>query len=163
MSGQQFHGRHRTIPASLMLDTIGASLASIKQADAATFGDLGAVLGKSEDRAAAYSVGGADMGVVSFLRGIREWDGRFANPVLSLLGMRLVPIPAVTATREDLLALLGRQSKEASDLTGVLCMGLANGHLDASEAAAGRREAEQLLDVVLAMIAEFELIEREGL
>lgn len=94
MTTPQFHGRYRTIPASLMLDTLGESLTAIKSRDCATDADLGAVLGKSDDRAAAYRAGGADMGVVSFLRGCREWDGCFANGVLGLVGMKLVPIEA---------------------------------------------------------------------
>lgn len=94
MTTPQFHGRYRTIPASLMLDTLGESLTAIKSRDGATDADLGAVLGKSDDRAAAYRAGGADMGVVSFLRGCREWDGCFANGVLGLVGMKLVPIEA---------------------------------------------------------------------
>lgn len=92
MTAPHIHGRYRTIPASLMLDTLGASLTAIKARDGATDSDLGAVLGKSDDRAAAYRAGGADMGVVSFLRGCREWDGCFANSVLGLVGMKIVPV-----------------------------------------------------------------------
>ena len=161
MTAPRIHTSHRTVSASLLLTTLGQSLDAIKREDGATWADLDAVLGKS-DRAAAYAEGSADMGVVSFLRGCKQWDGRLANAVLALIGMRLVPVPTVRATREDILSLLGRQSKEAADLTGVLCMALSNGHVDAAEARQGRIEAEQLLAVVLAMIAEFELIEREG-
>ncbi|WP_236694598.1 hypothetical protein [Sphingomonas sp. Leaf343] len=77
---------------SLLLDVLGRSLTTIRDQDRATNADLGAVLGKSEDRVAAYRNGDADMGVVSFLRGCREWDGRFANDVLAIVGMKLVPI-----------------------------------------------------------------------
>uniref|UniRef100_UPI0035CC038F hypothetical protein n=1 Tax=uncultured Sphingomonas sp. TaxID=158754 RepID=UPI0035CC038F len=94
MTSPQIHGRYRTIPASLMLETLGKSLSDIKARDSATDGDLGAVLGKSDDRAAAYRAGAADMGLVSFVRGCREWDGCFANGVLGLVGMKLVPIEA---------------------------------------------------------------------
>lgn len=94
MTAPHFHGRYRTIPATLLLDTLGQSLAAIKTEDGATDADLGAVLGKSEDRAAAYRAGSGDMGIVSFLRGCREWDGRFANAVLALVGMRLEPLDA---------------------------------------------------------------------
>jgi hypothetical protein len=162
MSAPQIYSRHRTISASLLLETLGASLGRIKAEDGATFADLGAVLGKSDDRAAAYSLGNGDMGVVSFLRGVREWDGRFANDALGLVGMRVVPCPSVAASREDLLKLLGRQSQEASELTVALCGGLADGSLSSDEARKARLEAEQLLTVVLTMIAELQLIEREG-
>ena len=161
MTMPHIHGRHRTVPASLLLETIGASLAAIKKADGATFADLGAVLGKSEDRAAAYAGGEGDMGVVSFLRGCRTWDGRFANDVFALLGMRLIPVPTVRATRETVLTLLGQQSKEASDLTGALCAGLADGTLCGDDARKAHAEAQQLLAVIFAIVAELELIIRE--
>lgn len=107
MSAPHIHGRYRTVPASLLLDTLGASLAAIKAEDRATDEDLGQVLGKSDDRAAAYRAGAADMGVVSFLRGCREWDGRFANDVLGLVGMRLVPIDDSACQDAHSLAALG--------------------------------------------------------
>jgi hypothetical protein len=120
MTTPQFHGRYRTIPASLMLDTLGESLKAIKERDGATDSDLGAVLGKSDDRAAAYRAGAADMGVVSFLRGCKEWDGCFANGVLSLVGMKLVPIEAesvddqasVTTLLSFAMALSGELEKD---------------------------------------------------
>lgn len=120
MTTPQFHGRYRTIPASLMLDTLGESLKAIKERDGATDGDLGAVLGKSDDRAAAYRAGAADMGVVSFLRGCKEWDGCFANGVLNLVGMKLVPIEAesvddqasVTTLLSFAMALSGELEKD---------------------------------------------------
>jgi hypothetical protein len=120
MTTPQFHGRYRTIPASLMLDTLGESLKAIKERDGATDSDLGAVLGKSDDRAAAYRAGAADMGVVSFLRGCKEWDGCFANGVLRLVGMKLVPIEAesvddqasVTTLLSFAMALSGELEKD---------------------------------------------------
>lgn len=120
MTTPQFHGRYRTIPASLMLDTLGESLKAIKERDGATDSDLGAVLGKSDDRAAAYRAGAADMGVVSFLRGCKEWDGCFANGVLSLVGMKIVPIEAesvddqasVTTLLSFAMALSGELEKD---------------------------------------------------
>jgi hypothetical protein len=117
MTAPHIHGRYRTIPASLMLETVGASLSKIKSEDRATDADLGAVLGKSEDRAAAYRDGRGDMGLVSFLRGCREWDGRFANDVLSLVGMKLVEIDAGEgADRESLTAMASLLAKVASAL-----------------------------------------------
>jgi hypothetical protein len=94
MTKPTIHGRHRTISASMLLDTLGESLAAIKDEDRATDDDLGAVLGKSDDQAAKYRVGLAEMGVVAFLRGCEKWDGRFANGVLNKLGMKLVPLDA---------------------------------------------------------------------
>jgi hypothetical protein len=107
VSVPHIHGRYRTVPASLLLDTLGRSLSAIKTEDKATDEDLGQVLGKSDDRAAAYRAGSADMGVVSFLRGCREWDGRFANDVLGLVGMRIVPIADSPTEDAHSLAALG--------------------------------------------------------
>lgn len=94
MSAPQIHNRFRTIPASLLLSTLGRSLDAIKDEDGANDADLGAVLGKHEDTAGRYRAATAEMGVVSFLRGCREWDGRFANATLALVGMKLTPIEA---------------------------------------------------------------------
>lgn len=118
MTAPHIHGRFRTVPASLMLDTLGASLTAIKTDDSATDADLGQVLGKSADRAAAYRAGAADMGVVSFLRACRQWDGRFANDVLALVGMRLTPIDTVSACegRTALKALGALIAKKAEAL-----------------------------------------------
>lgn len=92
MSRPQIHGRFATVPASLLLETLGDSLAKIRREDAATDEDLGAVLGKSGDTAERYRSGSTEMGVVAFLRGCRAWDGRFANAALALVGMKLVEI-----------------------------------------------------------------------
>jgi hypothetical protein len=121
MTGQ-FHPRFRTVSASLMLDTLGKSLADIKREDDATDADLGAVLGKSGDRAEAYRKGSGDMGVVSFLRGCGKWDGRFANEALALVGMKLVPLEgaviddqaSVTSVLSLALALSAELEKDGS-------------------------------------------------
>lgn len=117
MTAPHIHGRYRTVPASLMLETLGKSLSTIKEQDKATDADLGAVLGKSDDRAAAYRNGDADMGFVSFLRGCREWDGRFANAALALAGMRLVPLDAGEGCdRSSVTALCALLAKKSAAL-----------------------------------------------
>ena len=95
MSGApHIHGGRGAFSASKALDAVGESLAAIREADGLTWKDVGRTLGKSEDRAASYAAGGADMGLVSFLLGCREWNGRFANEALAMIGMKLVPIDA---------------------------------------------------------------------
>ncbi len=95
MSGApHIHGGRGSFSASKALDAVGESLAAIREADGLTWKDVGRTLGKSEDRAASYAAGGADMGLVSFLLGCREWNGRFANEALAMIGMKLVPIDA---------------------------------------------------------------------
>ncbi|MFZ3484186.1 hypothetical protein [Sphingomonas sp. 3-13AW] len=63
-------------------------LTDIKNDDAATWKDIGEVLGKSEDRGAVYGAGTSPMDLPTFLRGCREWKGRFADPLLALVGGR---------------------------------------------------------------------------
>jgi hypothetical protein len=88
-------GFHRPLPpfsGNKALDRLGESLSAIRKADDLTWNDVGRVLGKNRETAAGYGSGEGDMGVVSFLAGVREWNGRFANPVLALVGMKIVPL-----------------------------------------------------------------------
>ncbi len=118
MSEPHIHNRYRTIPASQMLNTLGESLERIKTQDCATDADLGAVLGKSDDTAARYRTGLAEMPVVAFLRGCREWDGRFANDVLGLVGMKLSPVGEAGAggDRQAVTALCSLLAKKSAAL-----------------------------------------------
>jgi len=70
--------------ASHVLAVVGGDLASIKRADDLTYADLGAILGKSEDQAAKYCEGTATMDLITFARGWREWNGRFAGGLARL-------------------------------------------------------------------------------
>lgn len=70
--------------ASKVLETVGSDLALIKSQDRLTYADLAAILGKSEDQAAKYCEGTAEMGVVAFARAWREWNGRFAGGLATL-------------------------------------------------------------------------------
>lgn len=138
MSGEQFHSRYRTVPASLLIETLGQSLQAIMDADEATDADLGAVLGKSKWRAAAYRAGGGDMGVVSFLRGIRQWDGRFANAVLNLVGFRLIPLENARGNdRESLSAMAALLHKIADALEN-------DGEIDDAELDGMSQQLEQV-------------------
>lgn len=70
--------------ASQVLAVVGSDLAAIKRADDLTYADLGAILGKSEDQAAKYCEGSATMDLITFARGWREWNGRFAGGLARL-------------------------------------------------------------------------------
>lgn len=77
--------RERSVfSASKVLETVGSDLALIKSQDRLTYADLAAVLGKSEDQAAKYCEGTAEMGLVAFARAWREWNGRFAGGLAAL-------------------------------------------------------------------------------
>lgn len=65
--------------ASAVLEAIASELSTIKHEDSLTDADIGRVLGKSEDQAAKYRTGLAEMGVVAFAAAKREWNGRFTG------------------------------------------------------------------------------------
>lgn len=112
MSAPQIHGRRSSFSATKALSELGESIALIREQDDLTWKDIGRTLGKSEDRAASYASGGGDMGVISFLLGCREWNGRFANGVLAMVGLKLVPIePRYNSDRAYASALARLQAK----------------------------------------------------
>lgn len=65
--------------ASAVLEAIARELTTIKAEDGLTDADIGRILGKSEDQAAKYRTGLAEMGVVAFAAAKREWNGRFTG------------------------------------------------------------------------------------
>jgi hypothetical protein len=77
-------GKRPVFSASSVLEALGADLELIKRQDKLTYADIGAVLNKSEDQAAKYCEGTAEMGVVAFARGAREWNGRFSGSLMQL-------------------------------------------------------------------------------
>lgn len=70
-------GKPVVFSASTILDEVGTALTAIRRDDGLTFADMAAVLGKSEDQAAKYCAGSAEMGIVAYGRARREWNGRF--------------------------------------------------------------------------------------
>jgi hypothetical protein len=136
MNAPMIPGRFRTVPASEMLKALGDSLGRIKDRDGLTYVDVGRVLGKSDDQAGKYREGTADMGVVSFLLGCREWDGAFANEALGKVGMKLVPVESNAATDRDALpALTGLLHEVAVALAD-------DGKIDDRELSAMRHELD---------------------
>lgn len=69
-----------------------------------------------------------------------------------------VAVPGTAASGADLLTLLAAQSRESSELTNALCLGLADGRLCAAEARKARDEVQQLVRVAMRMDAELALI-----
>lgn len=76
---RQSTGSRPVFSASAVLAAVAADLSQIKEDDGLTDADIGRVLGKSEDQANKYRKGEADMGIVSFAAGKREWNGRFTG------------------------------------------------------------------------------------
>jgi hypothetical protein len=104
MTDTHIHGRRRTFSASGAVDTQNAVLTSIRSEDGATWADIGRVLGKSDDRAAAYANTASPIDLPTFLAGCREWGGRFADPLLGLVGGRWADAGSV-CTGDDKAAL----------------------------------------------------------
>jgi hypothetical protein len=76
---RQSTAKRPVFSASAVLEAAAADLAQIKHEDGLTWSDLGAVLGRSEDQAAKYAAAEAEMGLVAYARGKREWNGRFTG------------------------------------------------------------------------------------
>jgi transcriptional regulator with XRE-family HTH domain len=89
MSKPLIHNRRGFVPASKVVSAAGESLRAIKEADGLSWKDMGEALGKSEDQISKYALGTAEMPMTSVFRAIDLWNGRFANPVLSLFGQHI--------------------------------------------------------------------------
>lgn len=94
------HGRRRTFSASSAVETQNNVLTAIRAEDKATWTDIGRVLGKSEDRAAAYANTSSPIDLPTFLAGCHEWGGRFADPLLALAGGRWADAGAICSSDE---------------------------------------------------------------
>ena len=136
MSVPQIYPPYRTVSATMLIETLGESLSRIKEDDKATDKDIGRVLGKEKDSAERYRKGIGDMGVVSFLLGCREWNGRFANDVLAMIGMKLVPLAASGAANDR------SWSSELTKLLLKMSLALEDGRLDDDELDAMAAEIE---------------------
>lgn len=70
----------REIPvfsASAVMDAVGDALLAIRREDGLTYDDMAATMGMSADMVARYCAGSAAMGLVTYARCRREWNGRF--------------------------------------------------------------------------------------
>jgi hypothetical protein len=92
MSARTIVPPFRTISASKLVNAVAGSLTEIKREDDLTDEELGGFLGKGVDQGKKYRTGLAEMPMTSFLRGCERWNGRFANDVLALIGMKIVPL-----------------------------------------------------------------------
>ncbi len=86
---------HRHFPHNLppITDSVAVNrfadcLSVVKRADGLTDANLGEVLGRGMDQARLYRLGDSEIGMVGFLRAVRQW-GDDMNPVLALAGYRL--------------------------------------------------------------------------
>ena len=79
MADRHIHQRRAVFSATNVREALAESLTEIKEQDGLTDADLGAILGKSPDRAREYRLATATMDAETFGRGKREWNGRFTG------------------------------------------------------------------------------------
>lgn len=79
MTAPTIYGNRRAVSASQVLSALGDALTKIKSEDALTWADMGRILGKSDDMAAKYSEGTAELPVTAFYFAKKEWNGRFTG------------------------------------------------------------------------------------
>jgi hypothetical protein len=143
MSKPTIHTPRQVFSASNVLNTIAEALTSIKNEDGLTDADLGRVLGKSEDQAAKYRTGLAEMGAVAFASAWREWNGRFVGPVRALVeGSR-------TTAHCD-------HAGQSSILKAALALSVAleDGKVDAEEVRENRATLENARDAIDAQLSK---------
>lgn len=104
----------RAISASKLIEAMAESLSVIKEQDELTDADLGGMLHKGADQGAKYRTGLAEMGAVAFIRACGTWNGRFANEVLSLIGMKISPLHSQPVTDQSLQTRLAKLMVEVS-------------------------------------------------
>jgi hypothetical protein len=131
MTVRQSTASRPVFSASAVLDAVAAELATIKHEDGLTDADLGRVLGKSEDQAAKYRTGLAEMGIVAFAAGKREWNGRFTGALDRLC---VDSRPAAADDRRGQITLL--------EAALALSVALADGKIDKEEVRANRSTLE---------------------
>lgn len=138
---RQSTGSRPVFSASAVLKAIADDLTAIKEQDGLTDADIGRVLGKSEDQANKYRKGEADMGLVSFAAGKREWNGRFTG---SLDRLCVESRPGTVCDRSTLTAVL--------DAAAGLSKALEDGEITPQEVRDHRKELEAAMDAIAAQL-----------
>jgi hypothetical protein len=143
MTARQSTASRPVFSASAVLAAVAAELATIKHEDRLTYSDLGALLGKSEDQAAKYCEGTAEMGVVAYARAKREWNGRFTGALDRLCSDSR---PAAPDDRRGQITLL--------EAALALSVALADGKIEPDEVRANRATLEAARDAIDAQLAK---------
>lgn len=136
-----FHGSRRAVSASQILTALGDALTKIKAEDGLTWSDVGRVLGKSEDMAAKYAEGTAELGATALYFAKKEWNGRFTG-----LADKLV---------EDARGDANPHRAQSCILKAALAFAVAleDGELSVSEVRANRSTLENARDAIDAQLA----------
>lgn len=138
---RQSSGKRPVVAASAVLDALARDLMQIKNEDRLTFADLGRVIGRSEDQAAKYCEGTAEMGVTAFYFAKQAWNGRFTGRADALVSGD----PDATCDR----------AKESKLLKAALALSVAleDGEVDDEEIRANRKTLEHARDAVEALLS----------
>jgi hypothetical protein len=107
-------------------------LRTIKEEDGLSWKEVGRILGKSDDRASDYANSLSEMPVGAFLLACREWNGRFANSVLALIGQKIAPLASDDIADTDKLC---RILRLAHLISAALADSKSPGVIDADELA----------------------------
>jgi succinyl-CoA synthetase alpha subunit len=140
LNAPHFHGKRRTVSASSLLTALGSDLGQIRQDDKLTWADLGRVLGKSEDQAAKYADGTAEMPVTAYLFGQHAWGTRLTGRVEALVSAARAPV---------------HDHHVLPDLLGCakgLADGLRDGSLSLRDIAANRSEIEEAITALQGLL-----------
>jgi hypothetical protein len=140
MPAPPIHGSSSYVPASFIRSALGDALSRIRQEERLTWADVGEAIGKSEDQAAKYADGTAEMGVVAFYRAKAVWNGRFTSAADDLVEAAAEKISAQKAQSCILEAALG------------LAKALENGELSVAEIRANRSTLETSRDAISALL-----------
>lgn len=141
MSAPHIHGKNRFLSASMILEAAGDALSRIRHEDGLKWADIGHVLGKSEDQAAKYADGTAEMGLVASVRAKQVWGERFTGGINALL------TPATTF--QD------AQASQSAILKAALALSVAleDGDLSVAEIRANRSTLERAGEAIAAQLA----------
>jgi hypothetical protein len=101
MTMPQIHGKRTTFNETLMLESVGNAIGSIKSRDALTWDDVGVAFGKSRDIAAHYRAGSTEMGLAAFIRCIPALGDEVANAALAFVGKQIADLNAPRPTTTD--------------------------------------------------------------
>lgn len=140
MASRPSTANRRVVTASMIRTALGDALGRIRSDEQMTWVELGEELGKSDDQAAKYCDGTAEMSVTTFYRAKQRWNGRFTG-----LADRLV----TDATQE-----MCGHAAQSSILKAALALSVAleDGNLTVGEIHANRSTLENARDAIDAQL-----------
>ncbi len=141
MSKPHVVGKKAVITASMIRAALGDALSKIRSEEGMTWVELGEELGKSDDQAAKYADGSAEMGVTTFYRAKQRWNGRFTGIADKLVDDARGDVSAHHAQSCILKAALA------------LAVALEDGELSVGEIRANRSTLENARDAIDAQLA----------